>query len=194
MTKRLLQPNTTLYPVPVVLITAGIEQTDVMTCNRIASCSAEPPRLCISIRPQRHTHTLIKQTGEFVVNLPAPHQHLLTDYVGVVTGRTEDKLGTSGFTLARATHVQTPLLTECPVNIECMVEQALELDSHTLFIGLVQAVHADERLLDARGEVDFALAQGIAYPAGVVREKPVYTLRVEELRQKVKQAQKGSRD
>ena len=188
MTKRLLLPNTTLYPVPVVLIMAGVEQPDVMTCNRIASCSAEPPRLCISIRPQRHCHRLIAETGEFVVNLPSPDQQLLSDYVGVVTSIAEDKFAIAGLTLAPATTIRTPLLANCPVNIECTVEQTLDLDSHTLFIGLVQAVHAEEGLLDERGEVDLLRAQGLVYPAGVVREKPPYKFRVEDLREQVRQA------
>lgn len=96
MAKQILEANTTLYPVLVALITAGIESPNVTTCNRIASCSAEPPRLCISIRPLRHSHRLIEQTGEFVVNIPAPGQRIVTDYVGVVTGRTEDKWAAAG--------------------------------------------------------------------------------------------------
>ena len=185
MAKRILEPNTTLYPVPVVLISAGIEHPNLMTCNRIASCSAEPPRLCISIRPMRYSHSLIEQTGEFVVNIPAPNQRLMSDYVGVVTGRKEDKWVVAGLTLAPAAQVRTPLVAECPVNIECVVEQQLSLGSHTLFIGLVQAVHVEETLLDAQGEVDFVRAGGIVYETGVVRERPTYKFRVEGLRQAV---------
>lgn len=123
MSKRVIEPNTTLYPVPVVLITTGGDTPDVMTCNRIASCSAEPPRLSISVRPVRYSHTLIKQTGEFVVNIPAPAQRALTDYVGVVTGREEDKIAIAGLELTPALKVKTPLLADCPVNIECIVER-----------------------------------------------------------------------
>jgi flavin reductase (DIM6/NTAB) family NADH-FMN oxidoreductase RutF len=185
MSKRLLEPNTTLYPVPVVLITTGGEQVNVMTCNRIASCSAEPPRLCISIRPGRFSHELIRRTREFVVNLPAPDQQALVDYVGVVTGREEDKLQIAGLQLQPAAVLRTPLLADCPVNIECQVETELSLGSHTLFIGRVQAVHVEERLLDARGEVDVQRAGGLAYMAGIVRESPPYKFRVADLRSKI---------
>jgi flavin reductase (DIM6/NTAB) family NADH-FMN oxidoreductase RutF len=191
MAKRLLQPNTTLYPVPVVLITTGGDAPNVMTLNRIASCSAEPPRLCISVRPTRYSHELIRRTREFVVNIPAPEQGLLTDYLGVVSGAAEDKRAMAGLAYTPALHLQTPLLADCPVNIECRVEQELELDSHTLFIGRVLALHADEALLDARGDVDFARAQGLAYAAGAVRERPTYNFRVEDLRQEV-QRQRSS--
>ncbi len=183
--KQILEANTTLYPVPVVLITAGIAKTNVMTCNRIASCSAEPPRLAISVRPTRYSHRLIKETREFVVNIPSPAQDILTDYVGVVTGKKENKLATARLNLAPASFVQTPLLADCPVNIECVVEHEIELDSHTMFIGLVKAVHAEERLLNENGEVDFSRAQGIAYDWAVVRERPTYDFDVAELRRAV---------
>jgi flavin reductase (DIM6/NTAB) family NADH-FMN oxidoreductase RutF len=188
MTKRVIEPNTTLYPVPVVLITTGGETANVMTCNRVVSCSAEPPRIAISVRPMRHSHTLIKRSREFVVNIPTPDQLTLSDYVGVVTGAKEDKIEIAGLKLAPGLKVQTPLLVDCPVNIECTVEYELELDSHTMFIGQVQAVHADESLLDSLGDVDLRRAAGIVYEAGVVRERPTYKVRIASLREAV---QKG---
>lgn len=184
--KRILQGNTTLFPVPVVLITAGIKTPNVMTCNRIASCSAEPPRLCIFVRPTRYSHALIQVTREFVVNILAPTQKILTDYVGVVTGEKENKIEIAHLRVAPASFVQTPLLADCPVNIECVVEREIELDSHTMFIGLVKAVHVEESLLDANGDVDFEKAKGIGYESGVVRERPTQNFQVEELRRAVR--------
>ena len=182
MPKRILEPNTTLYPVAVVLITTGGETPNVMTCNRVASCSAEPPRLAISVRSARHSHSLILRSGEFVVNIPTPEQSALSDYLGVVSGREEDKVALAGLTLARAAKVRTPLLADCPVNIDCTVERSIDLDSHTLFIGLVAAVHVEEALLDEQGDVDMARAIGLTYGCGTVRERPVYNFRVEDLR------------
>ena len=80
-----------------------------MTCNRIASVSAEPPRLAISIRPARYTHTLIQDSGEFVINIPTRDQETLTDYLGVVTGRNEDKIVIAGLTLEPALKIKNPL-------------------------------------------------------------------------------------
>ena len=182
MSKRILQPNTTLYPVSVVLITSGADSANVMTCNRVASCSAEPPRLAISVRPARHSHGLIQHSGEFVVNLPTPEQATLCDYLGVVSGRDEDKIAIAGLRLAPAAQVRTPMLADCPVNIECTVEREIDLDSHTLFIGLVQAVHVEGALLDEQGDVDIATAIGLTYGCGTVRERPTYNFRVEDLR------------
>ena len=183
MPKRILEPNTTLYPVAVVLITSGDENPNVMTCNRIISCSAEPPRLAISVRPSRYTHDLIRETGEFVVNIPTPEQSRLSDYLGVVSGREEDKIAITGLKLTRAVDVKTSLVVDCPVNIECGVESYLELDSHTMFVARVLAVHADKSVMDNQGDVDISLAGGITYKNGTVREKPTYKFRVKDLRQ-----------
>jgi len=182
VSKRILEPNTTLYPVPVVLITTGADTPNVMTCNRAVSCSAEPPRMAVSVRPARHSHAMIRQCGEFVVNIPTPAQSSLCDYLGVVSGRDEDKIGMAGLSLTPALKVRTPLLADCPVNVECTVESAIDLGSHTLFIGLVQAVHAEEALLDGQGDVDVARAIGLTYACGTVRERPTYNFRVEDLR------------
>ena len=186
MSKQVLDPNTTLYPVSTVLITTGGDTPNVMTCNRIASCSAEPPRLAISVRPMRYSHTLIQKTREFVVNIPWPDQSTLADYVGVVTGRKEDKIAMAGLKLTPASKVKAPLLADCPVNIECIVEHELDLDSHTLFIGLVQAVHVEDTLLDVQGDVDIVKARGLVYACGTVRERPTYTFRVKDLRQAIR--------
>jgi flavin reductase (DIM6/NTAB) family NADH-FMN oxidoreductase RutF len=111
---------------------------NVMTANRLASVSAEPPRLSLSVRPARYSHQFIKQSGEFVVNLLSPEQAILADYVGVVSGRKENKIEIAGLRLSPALKIRTPLLADCPVNIECSVEKEIELDSHTMFIGLVR--------------------------------------------------------
>ena len=191
MSKRIIEPNTTFYPVAVALITSGGEMPNVMTANRLASVSAELPRLSLSVRPARYSHQLIKQSGEFVVNLPSPEQAILADYVGVVSGCKENKIEIAGLRLSPAMKIRTPLLADCPVNIECSVEKEIELDSHTMFIGLVQVVHVEEALLDVRGEVDFARTYGLTYDSGVVRERPTYSFRLDDLRRAVQK--KGSR-
>lgn len=189
MLKRIIEPNTTFYPVAVALITTGGETPNVMTANRLASVSAEPARLSLSVRPARFSHQLIQQSGEFVVNLPSPEQVALADYAGVVSGRRENKLEIAHLRLMPSLKVKTPLLADSPVNIECVVEQEIDLDSHTLFIGRVQVIHIDESLLDSQGEIDFARAYGLTYSSGVVRERPTYSFRVDDLRHAVQQLQ-----
>ena len=174
MIKQQIQPNTTLYPVSVVFVTCGIgKDENVFTLNRIASCNAEPPMISISVRPARASHDLIDQTGEFVVNIPWPDMELVSDFVGSTTGRETDKWGETGLKREPATIVQPPLLADCPVNLECQVRHTLRLPSHSLFVAEVVAIHADERVLDARQEVDFEQAVGLVYRSAVVRERPV---------------------
>ncbi|MCB0016927.1 MAG: flavin reductase family protein [Anaerolineales bacterium] len=177
-----LEPNTTLYPVPVVIISCGFgENANLFTLNRIASCNAEPPLLSISVRPARLSHQLIDELGEFVVNIPYPDAEFLADYVGSTTGREVDKWRETGLTPLPAGQVQAPLVAECPVNIECVVRQRINLPSHTLFIAEAVAMHAEASVLNSRHEVDFSHAQGLPYRSGPVRERPVDNFRPDEL-------------
>ncbi len=187
MIKAQLPPDTTLYPVPVVLITCGHgEQTNIFTVNRIASCNAEPPMICISVRPGRASHALIQEGGEFVVNFPRPEMERITDYVGATTMPQTDKWGETGLTPVAGVYVKPPLLVECPVNLECRVVQQVTLPSHSLFVAEVLLVHADPAVLNRHQEVDFDRVQeGLPYRSAVVRERPVANFRLEALRAQV---------
>jgi flavin reductase (DIM6/NTAB) family NADH-FMN oxidoreductase RutF len=182
-----ITPNTTLYPVPVVLITCGAGGNfNIFSLNRIASCNAEPPMISISVRPTRASHDIIDRHGEFVVNIPPPAMEIVSDFVGTTTIRETDKWSETGLTRLKAVSVQPPLLAECPVNIECSVVQRLRLPSHSLFLAEVIALHVDSEILDDHGEVDFALAGGgLPYRAGAVREKPVFNFKPDELLRQV---------
>lgn len=182
-----ITPNTTLYPVPVVLITCGAGgKFNIFSLNRIASCNAEPPMISISVRPTRASHDIIDRHGEFVVNIPPPAMEIVSDFVGTTTIRETDKWAETGLTRLKAVSVQPPLLAECPVNIECRVTQRLRLPSHSLFLAEVVALHVDSEILDDHGEVDFALAGGgLPYRAGAVREKPVFNFKPDELLRQV---------
>ena len=188
MNKVQLIPNTTLYPVPVVLITCGAgDKANLFSLNRVASCNAEPPMVSISVRPSRASHDLIDQLGEFVVNIPWPNMEMVSDFVGTTTTRNTDKWRETGLTCLPATIVSPPLLADCPVNLECQVRQTLRLPSHSLFVAEVVGMHADESVLNERQEVDFRLAEGgLAYRASVVRERPVENFHPAELRQNVR--------
>ena len=187
MEKLQLEPNTTLYPVPVVIITCGAgNNSNLFTLNRIASCNAEPPMISISVRPGRASHNLIDQSDEFVVNIPWPDMEIVTDFVGATTIRETDKWEETGLTQIPATKVAPPLLAECPVNLECQVKHKLRLPSHTLFVAEVVALHATPLVLNERQEVDFSQGKkGLVYRAGVVRERPVDNFRPDTLRKQV---------
>lgn len=188
-----LKPNTTLFPVPVVLITCVHEERyNVFSLNRIASCNAEPPMLSISVRPHRASHDLIEASGEFAVNIPYPGMEVVSDFVGTTTMDDVNKWAETGLTRTNPSQIRAPLLAECPVNIECRVVEQVRLPSHSLFIGEVMALHADPAVLDVRGDVDFDLARGgLPYRAGTVRERPVDNFRPERLLQAVHSWREG---
>jgi len=167
MVKVTKKPATVLYPVPVVLVSCGTGQrANIITLAWVGTLCSEPPLVGVGVRPSRHSHGLIKEVGEFVVNLPNVEQARWVDYCGIVSGRDEDKWAACGFTQAPATEVQVPVIAECLVNIECRVQQVLSLGSHDLFIGQVVAVQMDESVLDERGRLDLAKARPFAFLNG----------------------------
>jgi flavin reductase (DIM6/NTAB) family NADH-FMN oxidoreductase RutF len=122
--------------------------------------------LSISVRPERYSYPLLKETGEFVVNLPSERQVFATDYCGVTSGRNVDKWAAMHLTPEQATTVSTPLVAECPVNLECRVEQEIPLGSHDLFLAKIVAVDVDESLVDQRGRLNLGKAGLVSYLHG----------------------------
>lgn len=170
MTKVTRSPTTALYPVPAVLVSCGVgSQANIITLAWAGTLCSDPPMVGIGVRPSRHSHELIKEVGEFVVNLPTAEQVEWVDYCGTVSGRDENKWDVSGFTPISGTEVVVPLIVECPVNIECRLERTLSLGSHDLFIGRVVAVQMDEAVVDDRGRPDIAKASPLAYVNGDYR-------------------------
>ena len=166
MTKASIKPGTYLYPIPAVLVTCGpADRPNIITLAWVGTVCSEPPMVGIGIRASRYSHALIKQHGEFAVNLPTAQMVRVTDYCGVVSGHKVDKFAAAGLTAAPAKVIRTVVIAECPVNIECRVTQVLSLGSHDLFLGEVVAVQADESVLNEKGEIDLARTAPLAYGA-----------------------------
>ncbi len=160
MAKTRKKPSTYLYPVPVVLVTCGVEKPNVITLAWVGTVCSDPPMVAIAVRPDRHSHQLIEETGEFVVNIPGQDLLEVTDHCGQVSGREVDKLTEFGLTQEPAAEVKAPLIAECHVNLECRVAQKLELGAHDLFLGEVVAIHVEEGVLDEHGRrVDYDKAK-----------------------------------
>jgi flavin reductase (DIM6/NTAB) family NADH-FMN oxidoreductase RutF len=163
MSKVVKKPFIALRPVPVVLVSCGPGKRDAGGHNEPANiitiawtgilCS-NPPQVGIGVRPDRHSHGLIQETGEFVINIPGERLLDEMEYCGFVSGREVDKFEAQGLTPAPGSAVQTPIIAECPINIECRVSHSLSLGSHDLFIGEIVAVQLSEEVLDERGRVD----------------------------------------
>lgn len=160
-------PTTALYPVPVVLVTAGEAETaDIITIAWTGTVNSVPPMVSIAVRGSRHSYGLLCSTREFVVNVPRAAQVETVDLSGTESGRDVCKLQDYGLTPLPASHVAPPLIAECPVNLECVVRHQLHLGSHELFLGEVVAVHYDETVLDSNGDLDPSRLDVLAYVAG----------------------------
>lgn len=168
MSKQIWKPTTLLNPVPVVMVTCAGKDSkpNIITLAWVGTVNSDPPMLSISVRKSRHSHGLIKETGQFVVNLTTKKLAWETDFCGVKSGRDMDKFEAAKLTPQKASKVDVPLIKESPVNIECVVRNVLELGSHDMFIGEIVAVHVDEKLLDEKEKLNLDKADLIAYSHG----------------------------
>jgi len=164
MSKVVRKPFAALRPVPVVLVSCGHgEQANIITIAWTGILCSSPPHVGIGVRPSRHSHRLIHETGEFVVNIPDEEMLDEVEYCGFVSGREVDKFATRGMSPLPGSAVQTPIIAECPINIECQVSHTLSLGSHDLFIGQVVAVQHSQEVLDGEGRVDNNKLKPILY-------------------------------
>ena len=120
----------------------------------------------ISVRPERYSYDMLKETGEFVINLTTKKLAYAVDYCGVKSGRDVDKFAQCGLTRGKPSVVHVPLIQESPVNMECRVTEIKELGSHHMFLAEVVAVHADEAYMNEKGSFDLAKAEPLVYSHG----------------------------
>lgn len=168
MDRQIWKPGNMLYPLPVVLVTCsdGKGNSNIFTVAWTGTVCSDPPMVSISVRPQRYSHSLIHDTGEFVINLTTRRLVFATDYCGVRSGRDVDKFREMKLTALPAQKVGAPLIGESPVNIECRVSQVIRLGSHDLFLANVEAVHAQEAYMDEKGRFFLDRAQPVVYSHG----------------------------
>lgn len=160
MAKISKRPSTYLYPVPVVLVTCGTTKPNIITLAWVGTICSDPPMVGLGVRPERYSYGLIEESGEFVINIPGEDLLEVTDRCGHTSGRDIDKFSAFGLSPQAASEVKTPLIAECPVNMECKVAQRIALGAHTLFLGEIVAVHVDEAVLDEKGRrVDYDKAK-----------------------------------
>lgn len=168
MNKVEMKGSVILNPVPVVLITSKNKEgkTNVFTVGWTGTINTKPPMLYVSIRPERLSYEYIKETMEFVLNMPGSNLVKAVDYCGVRTGKKNDKIKEMGFTLKESTHVCVPYIEQCPVNIECKVKNIIPLGTHDMFIAEVVGSHVNEDLFDENGKIHFENANMMAYCHG----------------------------
>lgn len=168
MEKQLWKPGNMLYPLPVVMVsvTDGAGHDNIITVAWTGTICSDPPMLSISVRPERYSYQMLKETGEFVVNLVTEELVYATDYCGVKSGRDVDKFQEMKLTRLPGAQVKAPLIGESPVSLECKVKQVLPLGSHDMFLADIVAVHADQRYMDENGKFQLELAKPVVYSHG----------------------------
>lgn len=170
MAKQMWKPGTLLYPVPAVMVSCSSKETDnIITVAWTGIICSEPPMLYVSIRPERFSYNIIKDSGNFVVNLPNKALAYALDFCGVRSGRDLNKFQHLGLTPQKSNLVDAPGIEECPVNIECRVKDIVHLGSHDMFIAEIACVDVEEKLLDKTGKLQLNKADLICYNHGEYR-------------------------
>ena len=173
MSKIQWKPGTMVYPVPAVMVSCGIKKEDqnIITISWTGTINSDPAMLYISIRPGRHSHAVIKKTGEFVLNLTTKDLAYAADWCGVKSGRDFDKFKEMKLTPEKSNVIKTPAIAEAPISIECKVTQIIPLGTHDMFLAKVVAVNADEQYLDSEtGAFNMQKANLVAYSHGMYYE------------------------
>lgn len=168
-TREDFKPGTLIYPLPAVLVSCGEteEEKNLLTVAWTGTICTDPAMCYISVRKERHSHAILKRTGEFVINLTTRALCRATDWCGVRSGRDYDKFKEMNLTPLWAKHVKAPLVAESPVAIECRVKQVLELGTHDMFIAEVVGIEVDPQYIDPEtGKFHLEKADLVAYSHG----------------------------
>ncbi|WP_291635703.1 flavin reductase family protein [Clostridium sp.] len=168
MTKTIFKGSAMLNPVPVVLITSKNKEgkTNVFTVGWIGTACTKPPMITVAIKPERLSYEYIKESGDFVVNLPNSKMVRAVDYCGVRSGKQIDKIREMNFTIEDSKDVTAPLISECFISLECKVRSITPLGTHDLFLAEIMNTHVDNSLIDALGKIHFEKADLITYSHG----------------------------
>jgi len=163
------KPGTLIYPLPAVLISCGnnLENYNLLTISWVGTICTNPPMCYISVRPERHSYNIIKETGEFVINLTNEDMAYATDWCGVKSGKDFNKFEEMKLTPVKGELVNAPIVKESPLCIECRVKEIIPLGSHDMFIAEVVNVQADTKYIDPETDTfNLGAAKLIAYSHG----------------------------
>lgn len=171
MSKSLWKPGTMVYPAPAVMVSCGtMEHPNIITVAWTGTICTNPAMTYISLRKERHSYQLIKDSGTFAINLTTKNMVKATDYCGVKSGKDVDKFKAVGLTPIPGLTINTPIIKESPLTIECQVTEIKALGSHDMFIAKVLGITIEDDLLDDTGRYRLDKAGLIAYSHGAYYE------------------------
>ena len=168
MGKQNWKPGNMLYPVPAVMVSCNRpgETPNIITVAWAGTICSDPAMVSISVRKERYSHSIIKETGEFVINLVTKDLVYATDFCGVRSGKNIDKFNEMKLTKTKGYEVKCPLVGESPISIECRVTDIVELGTHDMFIADILCVDVAKKLIDENGRLNLDKADLIAYSHG----------------------------
>ena len=168
--KKQLGPSNAIFPVPASLVVSGRgEDANIITIAWIGIVSATPPTVGISIKKSRYSLEKIRESGEFTVNIPSADYFQKVDYCGLTTGRKRNKFKDTGFTPIESSKIGTPIIEECPYNMECKISQEIDVGGWVLILGEIIETHLDEDKVDLseKGKIDISKVNPLVYCAQV---------------------------
>jgi len=167
MSKIFWKGSTIIAPVPAVLVSCGTaENPNVLTIGWTGIINTHPPMTYISVRPERHSYNIIRESGEFVINLTTSALCRQTDFCGVKSGKNTDKFKICGFHPVKGKTVSAPYIEECPVNLECRITDSKNLGTHTMFIAEITGINIEEKYIDSKGKLNLQQCGLMAYAHG----------------------------
>lgn len=167
--KQIWKPGNMLYPVPVVMVSCGDREgnKNIITIAWTGTVCSDPAMVSISVRPERHSYRMIRETGEFVLNLTTKELAFATDWCGVKSGRDFDKFEEMNLTAMPGEALQyAPVIAESPVNLECRVKQVEELGSHHMFLAEIADVMVSEKYMNETGKFELNRTGLVTYSHG----------------------------
>lgn len=162
-----LKAGALLCPVPIAMVSCGtVEKPNILTIGWTGIINTQPPMTYVSIRPSRYSYNIIKDTKEFVINLTTSNLVRSADFCGVKSGENTDKLKETGLTVEKSNLLDAPLISQCPLALECRVAEIKPLGTHDMFIAEIVSVSVDEKLLGPDGRINLHKAGLAAYAHG----------------------------
>lgn len=162
------KPGNLIYPLPAVMVSCGSSEEDynIITIAWTGTMCTNPPLCFISVRPERHSHAIIKKNGEFVINLTTKDLAYATDWCGVKSGKDFNKFKEMKLTPVKGQIVKAPLIAESPVNIECKVTDIKSMGSHDVFFAEIVAINVSDTYIDENDQFDLNKANPLCYSHG----------------------------
>lgn len=163
--KKSIGAKTIVYPAPVLIVGTYDKdgKANAMTAAWGGICCSKPPCVTVSLRKATYSYDCIVQSQAYTLNIPSQKFVKETDYLGMATGKTEDKFKNTGLTPVRSDLVNAPYIKEFSLILECKLIHRFEIGLHTQFIGEILDVKAEESVLNADGMPDIEKVNPILY-------------------------------